>query len=43
MQTQTDFFEDHNLSWLPYFITVAILVVLSAIGWVGLGPGKKEK
>jgi len=43
MQTQTDFFERHNLSWLPYFITVAILVVLSAIGWVGLGPGKKEK
>ena len=43
MQTETDFFERHNLSWLPYFITVAILVVLSAIGWVGLGPGKKEK
>ena len=43
MQTETDFFERHNLSWLPYFITVALLLVLSAIGWVGLGPGKKDK
>jgi H+/Cl- antiporter ClcA len=43
MQTETDFFERHNLSWLPYFITVAILVVLSLIGWVGLGPGKKDR
>jgi len=25
------------------FITVALLLVLSAIGWVGLGPGKKDK
>ena len=43
MQSETDFFERHNLSYLPYFLTVAILLLLSAIGWVGLGPGKKDK
>ena len=42
MQSETDFFERHNLSWLPYFLTVIILVVLSVIGWVGPGPGKKD-
>ena len=42
MQSETDFFERHNLTYLPYFFTVIILVVLSAIGWVGLGPGKKD-
>jgi hypothetical protein len=43
MQSETDFFERHNLSYLPYFLTVLILVVLSAIGWAGLGPGKKDR
>jgi hypothetical protein len=43
MQSETDFFERHNLSYLPYFLTVIILLILSAIGWVGLGPGKKDK
>ena len=43
MQSETDFFERHNLSYLPYFVTVVILVVLSLIGWMGLGPGKKNK
>jgi uncharacterized membrane protein YidH (DUF202 family) len=43
MQSETDFFERHNLSYLPYFFTVVILVVLSVIGWVGLGPGKKDR
>jgi H+/Cl- antiporter ClcA len=43
MQSETDFFERHNLSYLPYFFTVVILVVLSLIGWMGLGPGKKDK
>ena len=43
MQTETGWFERHNLSWLPYLITVAILGVLSLIGWVGLGPGKKDR
>jgi hypothetical protein len=43
MQSETDFFERHNLSYLPYFLTVVILAVLSVIGWVGLGPGKKDK
>lgn len=43
MQSETDFFERHNLSYLPYFATVVILIVLSLIGWIGLGPGKKDK
>jgi hypothetical protein len=43
MQSETDFFERHNLTYLPYFFTVIILVLLSLIGWVGLGPGKKDK
>jgi hypothetical protein len=43
MQTETDVFERHNLTWLPYFFTVVILLMLSLIGWVGLGPGKKDK
>ena len=43
MQSETDFFERHNLSYLPYFFTVVILIVLSLIGWMGLGPGKKNK
>ena len=42
MQSETDFFEDHNLSYLPYFFTAVILIALSLIGWVTLGPGKKE-
>ena len=43
MQSETDWFEENNLSYLPYFFTVVILLVLSVIGWVGLGPGKKDK
>jgi hypothetical protein len=43
MQSETDFFERHNLSYVPYFLTVIILVLLSLIGWVGLGPGKKDR
>jgi hypothetical protein len=43
MQSETDFFERHNLSYVPYFLTVLILVLLSVIGWVGLGPGKRDK
>lgn len=43
MQSETDFFERHNLSYLPYFLTVVILVLLSLIGWMGLGPGKRDK
>ena len=42
MQSETDFFERHNLSYLPYFFTVVILVLLSLMGWFGLGPGKKD-
>lgn len=43
MQTETDWFERHNLSYLPYLLTIALLGVLAVIGWVGLGPGKKDK
>jgi hypothetical protein len=43
MQSETDFFERHNLSYLPYFLTVVILVALTTIGWAGLGPGKKDR
>jgi hypothetical protein len=43
MQTETDWFEEHNISYLPYIFTVVILLVLSLIGWMGLGPGKKDK
>jgi hypothetical protein len=43
MQSETDWFERHNLSYLPYFLTILILTVLAVIGWFGLGPGKKDK
>ena len=43
MQTETDWFEEHNLTYLPYICTVIFLLLLSLIGWVGLGPGKKGK
>ena len=43
MQSETDWFEERNLSYLPYFVTILILAALAAIGWFGLGPGKKDK
>jgi putative superfamily III holin-X len=43
MQTETDWFEEHNVTYLPYVLTVVILLILSLIGWMGLGPGKKDK
>ena len=43
LQTETDFFEEHNLTWLPYFIVMLMLAVLALVGWVGLGPGKRDK
>jgi hypothetical protein len=43
MQSETDWFERHNLSYLPYFLTILILAVLAVIGWFGLGPGKKDR
>jgi hypothetical protein len=43
LQTETDFFEEHNLTWLPYLIVIVVLAVLATVGWMGLGPGKKDK
>lgn len=43
MQSETDWFEEHNLSYLPYGATLLILILLAVIGWFGLGPGKKAK
>ncbi len=43
MQSETDWFEEHNLSYLPYGATIVLLVFLALIGWMGLGPGKKNK
>ena len=43
MQTETDFFDRHNLTYLPYLFTIVILGVMMAIGWMGLGPGKKGR
>jgi hypothetical protein len=43
MQTETDWFEEHNATYLPYIVTVILLLVLSLIGWMGLGPGKKDR
>ena len=43
MQSETHWFEEKNLSYLPYFFTVVILLLLSLIGWKGLGPGKKDR
>ncbi len=42
MQSETDWFDRHNLTYLPYGATILILVVLSIVGWFGLGPGKKD-
>jgi len=43
MQSETDWFEEQSLTYLPYGATMVILGVLAAIGWFGLGPGKKAK
>ena len=42
LQTETEFFEDHNLTWAPYFILTALLVAGALISWLRLGPGKKD-
>ena len=43
MQTETGWFEEHNATYLPYIITVVLLVVLTLIGLTSLKPGKKDK
>ena len=42
LQTQTDFFEEHKLTWAPYLILTLPLVLGAAISWTALGPGKKD-
>jgi hypothetical protein len=42
LQTQTDFFEEHNLTWAPYLTLALLLLLAAAISWIGLGPGKKD-
>jgi drug/metabolite transporter (DMT)-like permease len=42
LQSETDFFEEHNLTWAPYLILTVLLVIGAAVSWVGLGPGKKD-
>ena len=41
LQTETDFFEKHNVTWAPYLILTVVLIVGALLSWVGLGPGKK--
>ena len=43
MQSETDWFEEHNATYVPYGVTIVLLIVLAVIGWAGLGPGKKNK
>ena len=42
LETETDFFERHNLTWAPYLIMTVLLIVGALLSWVGLGPGKKN-
>ncbi len=43
LQTETDFFERHNVTWAPYLILTVLLFVGALLSWVGLGPGKKDE
>jgi hypothetical protein len=43
MQTETEWFEEHNATYVPYIVTMVLLLLLSLVGWLGLGPGKKDK
>jgi len=43
MEDQTDFFFEHNLTWLPYFILTILLFAAAGISWVGLGPAQADK
>ena len=43
MEDETDFFYEHNLTWLPYFILTLLLFAGAGISWVGLGPGRAER
>jgi hypothetical protein len=41
MQSETEAFDD-NLTFLPYVITMALLLIGAGIAWKGLGPGKED-
>jgi multisubunit Na+/H+ antiporter MnhB subunit len=43
MEEETDFFYEHNLTWLPYFILTILLFAAAGISWTGLGPGGVDK
>ena len=42
LESETDFFKEHNVTWAPYLILALLLVVGAALSWIGLGPGKKD-
>jgi drug/metabolite transporter (DMT)-like permease len=42
LQSETDTFDD-NLTWAPYLIVAVLLMVLAAVSWAALGPGKDGK
>jgi multisubunit Na+/H+ antiporter MnhB subunit len=42
LESETDFFERHNLTWAPYLILALVLMGGAAISWMSLGPGKKD-
>lgn len=41
LQTEIDTFDD-NLSWAPYGIVAALLVVMAIVSWSALGPGGND-
>ena len=41
LQTEIDTFED-DLSFAPYLIVFALLLVLAGVSWLALGPGGKD-
>ena len=43
MQSETDWFQEHNATYVPYGVTMVLLILLAVLGWVGLRPGKKNR
>ena len=38
LQSETDTFDD-NLTWAPYGIVAALLLIMAIVSWLALGPG----